>query len=720
MTAFDPGAVPPTDDDPLADPAEAELQERLDEAKALLGPFPPVADPGRFLAPAAVEAAALLREHDVASFYQLHEALRPHKVLRIWLRAVAAVSKGMAEGEHRVAEKTRLIAIAIELLELWHDGSEAWCWAKEHGPGCCWRMPGSEVKRYLLRGYGERHQMTLDGGDKVPLAPGRQAVGEALDQLEAAAHGGHRRPEPGLRVAGDGARLVLDLCRDDHSVVEVTPGGWQVVKPSPLALRRAEGMKPLPLPVQGAGDALGKLRELLGFAGAELDAFWSLLVGFMFACLRPVSPYFVLVLGGEQGTGKSTTVRLLRMQVDPHKIDLQPKPRSEDDLFVNADGQWLLGYDNLSTLDQHWSDAFSRIATGSGYSKRKLYSDRDTAQFQVARPQIVTSIIDVAAAPDLLDRALLAQMPELGELRDEAEVLAGAAALAPRVLGQLLDAAAVALRDQGKVELSLTPRMVGPAKWIEAGAGVLGLEPEQFLSAYLDSQARAGELALEASLLGAPLRDMLDQRKAFAAIATAEGRYYAGPVGFEGEAQDLLKQLNDFMQGKPHPGRGWPKTPRAMSGALRRIAPALRKLGYRVDFAKVGHARTRVITLETPQTKDARSADNANHRPHRPHRPQNGGGKARADGADGADGRMHTQTNGGHSKEEARGRPTCDQPGCEHTACSTGPGGAWCADHMEPHQREAGGFVTCPTCGGSFRGSAPGGCPTCGARQPAA
>ncbi len=103
------------------------------------------------------------------------------------------------------------------------------------------------------------------------------------------------------------------------------------------------------------------------------------------------------------------------MQVDPHKIDLQPKPRSEDDLFVNADGQWLLGYDNLSTLDQHWSDAFCRIATGSGYRKRKLYTDRDTAQFQVARPQIVTCDRRRGAAPDLLDRSLLAQMPELGD-----------------------------------------------------------------------------------------------------------------------------------------------------------------------------------------------------------------------------------------------------------------------------------------------------------------
>ncbi len=68
---------------------------------------------------------------------------------------------------------------------------------------------------------------------------------------------------------------------------------------------------------------------------------------------------------------------------------------------------------------------------------------------------------------------------------------------------------------------------------------------------------------------------------------------------------------------------------------------------------------------------------------------------------------MHTQTNGGHSKEGARGRPTCDQPGCEHAACSTGPGGDWCADHLEPHQRKA-DFLVCTTCNGLFHGSARG------------
>ena len=176
----------------------------------------------------------------------------------------------------------------------------------------------------------------------------------------------------------------------------------------------------------------------------------------------------------------------------------------------------------------------------------------------------------------------------------------------------------------GDYELSTISRMVGSTRWVEAGAKVLGLEPEQFLHAYLDSQERAGEMALEASLVGGPLRDMLDQRDALANLAAMErrGYGYAGPLGFKGTAKQLLGELNEFTQAKPIHGRGWPRTPRAMSGALRRIAPALRQLGYRVEFLKAGHARERIIAIDTALSYARPSADDANDRPHRPHRPQ--------------------------------------------------------------------------------------------------
>ena len=70
----------------------------------------------------------------------------------------------------------------------------------------------------------------------------------------------------------------------------------------------------LPLPVPAVGGNIEMLRE---FVNVESDNDFRLLVAFMLAALRPTGPFPVLVLLGEQGSAKSTTVRVIRSLVDP-------------------------------------------------------------------------------------------------------------------------------------------------------------------------------------------------------------------------------------------------------------------------------------------------------------------------------------------------------------------------------------------------------------------
>jgi DNA-binding transcriptional regulator YiaG len=133
--------------------------------------------------------------------------------------------------------------------------------------------------------------------------------------------------------------------------------------------------------------------------------------------------------------------------------------------------------------------------------------------------------------------------------------------------------------------------------------------------------------------------DLLDQ------LAAKEGKGYAGPLGFEGTADKLLKALNDFTSGEPRP-IGWPRSPRSMSGQLRRIAPALRKLGYGLEFTRTTDAaHERIIVIDTAHSRARalncyapKSASTANDRPNRPHRPSMPGAGYISDGADGSDG----------------------------------------------------------------------------------
>jgi hypothetical protein len=109
---FDPGAVPP-DPDPAGSPGD--LDAALAAARALLDGLRPATKQNvkRLLEKDALEAAALLGQHDPGYIYELKEELRPLKVLAEWQggawRAAKALKKAATEAqrsaiEHRLRE----------------------------------------------------------------------------------------------------------------------------------------------------------------------------------------------------------------------------------------------------------------------------------------------------------------------------------------------------------------------------------------------------------------------------------------------------------------------------------------------------------------------------------------------------------------------------------------------------------------------------------------
>src|SRR5262249_30177683 len=133
---------------------------------------------------------------------------------------------------------------------------------------------------------------------------------------------------------------------------------------------------------------------------------WRLVVSWLLAALRPVGPYPVLVVYGEQGSAKSSLVRVLRALVDPNTAALRRPPREERDLVIAATNGWLIALDNLSHLPDWLSDGLCCLATGSGFATRELYTDADEAIFAARRPVVLNGIEEVATRGDLLDRAI--------------------------------------------------------------------------------------------------------------------------------------------------------------------------------------------------------------------------------------------------------------------------------------------------------------------------
>jgi hypothetical protein len=408
--------------------------------------------------------------------------------------------------------------------------------------------------------------------------PGAQAVQDALGVLEGkAVFDGSSHPVA-VRLAGHDGDLYLDLCDPDWRVVTVGPDGWRVVGSAPVTFRRAKAMLPLPAPVKGG--SIADLRPFVNVANKD----WPLLLGWLVAALRPTGPYPVLCLHGEQGSAKSTLARICRSLIDPNTAPVRAEPRDARDLAIAANNGWVVCLDNLSYMQPWMSDAFCRLSTGGGFSTRTLYENDEESIFDAMRPIIVNAVEEVVTRGDLLDRAVLITCPTIpdDQRRTEADLWGGFEAVRPSILGALLDAVSAGLRNLPRVQFDRLPRMADAVKWVTACEPGLGLKEGVFLRAYQRSQRTANETALDAAVVAAPLRRLMEQH---------EGEW-------TGSATELLEKLTSMVGEQTARAREWPKRAHVLSGKLRRLAPNLRKVGLFVAFGHTGQARTITLARE--------------------------------------------------------------------------------------------------------------------------
>ena len=345
------------------------------------------------------------------------------------------------------------------------------------------------------------------------------------------------------------------------------------------------------------------LRPLLNIR-AEQD--FVLIVAWLLAALRPRGPYPLLVLAGEQGSAKSTFSRCMKAIIDPNNAPLRNLPVSERDFFIAANNGYLLAFDNLSNIPARVSDTLCRLATGGGFATRQLYTDQDEAIFTAQRPLILNGIEDVITRSDLADRALMLTLEPIAEesRRTEKEFWADFDAALPGILGALFDTIAHGLRMLPETRLSGTPRMADFAVWVTACEGALW-PTGTFQAAYACNRGDAIEMVLEASPVASGVQKLMEGRPEWSGTAT-----------------ELLMALEEQENEQTIKAKSWPKSPRGLSGELRRAAPFLRKAGISMGAERASdRKRSRILVLSKqseqedilPSTQSA-SSDEAENR----------------------------------------------------------------------------------------------------------
>jgi hypothetical protein len=433
----------------------------------------------------------------------------------------------------------------------------------------------SFFKHWLIQHYRE----------ETGLVPGEKAITMALNALTAEARFATvETKDVFLRVGHKDGNIYLDLGNKQHEVVEITPEGWQVIPEAPVCFRRPKGMKALPTPERGG--TLSLLDSLINADEENLLLMKAWLVG----CLHPKGPYAILGVHGGQGAAKSTSTEVLHMLLDPAKPSICPNPADERTLAVAAHNNHILAYDNLSKIDFWLSDAFCRIATGAGDAYRQMYTDDEEAIFQFCRPIVFNSIEEIATRGDLLDRCILVDLLNISK---QDRMTEGAFDKlfndfhAP-LLGALLDAASMALRNLPNVQLEELPRMADFAQWIVACEPLLTNHPGHFMEIYGENRAEAVAIEIESSSLATTICQFIEQQP------------YEQWTGYMDE---LLKKLNTIASEDDKRIHSWPKTAKGLSGKLKRLTTGLRAVNVNIEVKERDRHGRPVLIRATPDKK---------------------------------------------------------------------------------------------------------------------
>lgn len=404
-----------------------------------------------------------------------------------------------------------------------------------------------------LRGKaGLRQRLAKLYYDEKKRTPSDTALKEMLNVLEGDALTAEEVPVF-LRFGRTGPTIIIDAGTPEGNAVAVAPGRVDLLDQSPILFRRSSLISPMPAPKMG-----GNLDGFKHLVNASESSF-RLLAGWLVAACIPDIPHPFLALIGQQGTAKTTALKMLITLVSPSPAPVGSAPVSADDWAVTAYQEPVIGLDNVSHLPPWFQDALCKAVTGDGYKKREKYSDLDVTVLHFQRVVGMTSIDPGSLQGDVADRLLQVELDPIpaADRRTERQVSEQFEAVRQETHGAILDLLAQVLEVLPSVHLDEMPRMADFARVLAALDQVTGWTT---LADYLTATTTAAADVIEGDAFASAVRDLVIQWHSWG-----------------GTASELLAEITPEK-----PPRTWPKAAHTASGRLKRITPALAATGITV------------------------------------------------------------------------------------------------------------------------------------------
>lgn len=469
------------------------------------------------------------------------------------------LSKKTAETEPEKIEKetSRESSQAKIMVDITLTKANELFYDKEDNPYCIvgdrvFQIDSTPFRDFLRNAY-------IDEKEKIP---NRESIRTAIDVLSGYARTSNNKKEVFIRLGKDEeGNIYHDL--GNVRVVKISKNGWEGISPSPVIFRQDKSILPLPLPSE-EDNSLDIIKE---FINTKNEEDFILFIAWLIGCFNINAPCVTLSLSGEQGSGKSTTQRVIKSIIDPNIASSCNFPKDEESLFIKTRNNWILSFDNVSHLGRDLADSFCRIATEGSISNRKRYTDLEEVTITARRPIIINGINNlVADKSDLLDRSIIINLEPIPEelRKDEKDFWETFNNKLPYILGALYDALACGLRNYDKIKLSRKPRMLDFTKWVYAcGDGIGSDFSEKFLNIYCKNIKNASALAIEGDPVAESIKKLLNNKE---------------DNKFVGTGTELLKELKETFDDKDIPSK-FPNNAVALGRYLIRIAPNLRNIG---------------------------------------------------------------------------------------------------------------------------------------------
>lgn len=385
--------------------------------------------------------------------------------------------------------------------------------------------------------------------------PSSQAISTAISVLQGLAlYDVEEEVYVHNRIGRHDGSLYYDI-GDSRHIVKVSVSGWSVETTSPIPFYRYSHQKEQVLPQQD-----GDLKQFLKYVNVIKPNDQLLLLTNLVVSFFPDIPRVVLLIHGSQGSGKSTQMVMQRRLIDPTAIEYISFPKDQEALAQIASHNYVVYFDNLSSLSQWASDAISRIVTGDGLTKRSHYTDDDDFIYKFMRAVGINGINQVANRSDLLSRSIIVTTEVIDERRRGyiTEHLELFEQEKPKILGAIFDCLVYCLKNSKHLNLKFKPRMADYYREAAAVARFLGYPEVALIEAFQINTQRQNQEALESSSVAQVLINFMK---------TQEEVWYGSATSLYME----LKKLADELGIK----KSFPSNPNWLWKEIERVIPNL-------------------------------------------------------------------------------------------------------------------------------------------------